>query len=384
VQHDGWDLAAVAPVTIAEIPVNGKPRRVLMTAPKNGFFYVLDAMSGAFLSANNYTPVNWASHIDPKTGRPVTIPDARYWERPNEDTIVSPSVGGARTWHAMAFHPGTGLVYMPVSVTPTLMRADPTAVVGGVHVDMYYGSKGDPKWTAKGELVAWDPVAQKARWRVDRTHPYNSGVLATAGNLVFQGLADGRFEARAADTGELRWSFDTHGSMLAAPSSVEIDGKQLVLVATGNSGASASSTNLARYTSTPQSRSPSRLLAFALGGKGTVPETVVAAFAEPPLPRKDQELARKGEHLFEAQWCVGCHGHGAENVGSSIPDLRRSSAKTHEEFATIVVGGSRLDRGMPGFPEITADELQALHAFVLNAAWDAYESQEASRRRPAQ
>ncbi|MBL8266003.1 PQQ-binding-like beta-propeller repeat protein [Steroidobacter sp.] len=379
VQHDGWDLAAVSPVSIAELPIKGKQRRVVMTAPKNGFFYVLDAETGKFLSASNYTDVNWASHIDSTTGRPVTIADARYWERPGQASVVSPAVGGAHTWQAMAFNPATRLAYIPVSVTPTLMKLDPEAVVGGVSVDMYYGSKGDPKWTARGELVAWDPMTQKARWRVMRELPYNSGVLSTSGNLVFQGTAVGKFDAFAADTGKQLWSFDTHASMLAAPTSVEVDGQQLVLVATGNSGSSAAATNLARYTSTPQTRAPSRLIAFKLGGTGSIPATVVQEFPKPPLPRQPVELAKKGAEYFEAEWCVGCHGHGAENVRSSIPDLRLSSPQTHQQFEAIVRGGLRRNNGMPAFPHLSAEHLQAIQAHVINEAWNAYEAQEAAK-----
>lgn len=384
VQHDGWDLDAISPITIAELPIRGVKRRVLMTAPKNGFFYVIEAKTGKFLSANNITPVNWASHIDPKTGRPVTIADARYWERPGEQTVVSPAVGGAHTWQAMAFNPATRLAYIPVGVTPTLMATDPKAVVGGVSADMYYGSSGDPKWTAHGELVAWDPLTQSARWRVQRTRPWNGGVLSTAGNLIFQGAAEGTFDAFAADTGKPLWSFNTHGSMMAAPTSVEVDGQQLILVATGNSGASPASTDVARYTSTPQSRSPSRLLAFKLGGTGSVPETIVQEFPKPPLPRQPESIAKEGGVYFEANWCVGCHGHGVENVRSSIPDLRLASAQTHEQFAAIVLGGARRDKGMPSFPTLTPDELKALQAYIINEAWVAYEAQEAAKAKSGQ
>lgn len=380
VQHDGWDLDAIAQVSIAELPVKGVKRRVLMTAPKNGFFYVLDAKSGRFISANNYTPVNWASHVDAKTGRPVTIADARYWERPGEKTVVSPAVGGSHTWQAMAFNPMTRLVYLPVGITPTLMKSDSSAVVAGVYIDQYYGSRGDPKWTSRGELLAWDPLAQKARWRVKRALPWNGGVLSTAGNLVFQGTGEGTFDAFAADSGERLWSFNTHGSMLAAPTSVEIDGQQLILVATGNSGASPAATTVARYTSTPQSRSPSRLIAFKLGGTGSIAPTVVPEIPKPPLPRQPAGLAKDGEVFFENAWCSGCHGHDAESVGSSIPDLRMASATAHQQFAAIVLGARR-HKGMPSFPTLTSEQIKAIQAYVLNEAWTAYESQEAVKAR---
>jgi PQQ-dependent dehydrogenase (methanol/ethanol family) len=383
VQHDGWDFDTTWQLSVAELPIKGATRRVVMTAPKNGFFYVVDAKSGKFLSANNYTPVNWASKIDPVTGRPVTLPDARYWERPTEDTIVSPGPLGAHNWQSNAFSPATRLVYLPVIVAPTLMHPDPSAHVGGMVFDMYYGDKGDPKWQSKGELVAWDPVTQTERWRVQRPLPMNGGVLATAGNLVFQGTAQGTFEALTADKGKPVWSFDAHGSIQAGASSVEMDGEQYILVASGNAGSAAIGTYLARYSSTPQARSPSRLLAFKLGGTATVPPTVVAEFPRPPLPRGPAALAKRGAVYFEAEFCVDCHGLGAEDARSSIPDLRLASAQTHELIPAIVQGGLYKEKGMPAFPSITSDEVKAIQAFLLNESWNAYEAQEARKKNTA-
>ncbi|MDB6105834.1 MAG: luh [Gammaproteobacteria bacterium] len=384
VQHDGWDFDATMHIMLAELPVKGSTRRVVMTAPKNGFFYVLDAKTGQFLSANNYLPVNWASHIDPKTGRAVTLPDARYWEHPGEATIVSPGPLGAHNWQAMAYNPATRLVYIPAYVIPTSMKPDPKALVGGMEFDMYYGSAGDPKWTSRGELIAWDPITQTARWRVKRSIPLNGGVLSTAGNLVFQGTAEGTFDAFAADTGKPLWSFNAHGAIQAAPTTVQIDGEQLVLVAAGNAGSATIGTYLARYTSTPESRSPSRLLAFKLGGTGTVPSTVVQDIPQPPLPRPSAALAKQGGVYFENEFCVDCHGIGAENARSSILDLRLASAQTHQQLPAIVLGGLRRDKGMPAFPNLPVEELKAIQAFILSEAWAAYDQQQArAARQPA-
>ena len=379
VQHDGWDSDTTMQITIAELPVKGTTRRVVMTEPKNGFFYVLDAKTGKFLSGNNYVPTNWASKIDPETGRPVTLAAARYWERPTEKTVVSPGPLGSHNWQAMAFSPATKLVYLPVIYAPSLVQPDPNDKAGGVLNDMYYGSSGDPMWPAKGELVAWDPVAQTARWRVRRALPMNGGVLATAGNLVFQGSAEGTLDAYAADSGKHLWSFNAHGSIQAAPTTVEIDGGQLLLVASGNAGSAAVGTYLARYASTPESRGPSRLLAFKLGASGSVPPTIVKDFPQPPLPRQPAELAKKGAVYFEAAFCVDCHGIGAENASSSIPDLRRASAATHASLAAIVIGGLRRDNGMPQFAQLQPNELEAIQAFIINEAWTAFEAQQSTR-----
>jgi quinohemoprotein ethanol dehydrogenase len=379
VQHDGWDFDATWQISIAELPITGVKRRVVMTTPKNGFFYVLDAKTGHFLSANNYTPVNWASRIDAKTGRPVTIPDARYWERPTEKTIVSPGPLGAHNWQANSYDPATGLVYLPVIIAPTLMQPDPEAHVGGMVFNMYYGETGDPKWRSGGELVAWDPVTEKARWRVKRALPMNGGTLSTAGNLVFQGTAEGTFDAFAADTGKPLWSFNAQGSIQAAPTTVEIDGEQVILVASGNSGSAAIGPYLARYSTTPKSRSPSRLLAYKLGATGSVPATVVEEIPKPPLPRQPTDLAKKGSVYFESQFCTDCHGLGVEDVNSSIPDLRTASAQTFAQLSAIVLGGARLDKGMPAFPALPADQLKAIQAYILNEAWTAYDAQEAHK-----
>jgi len=377
VQHDGWDFDATMHIMIAELPIRGTKRRVVMTAPKNGFFYVLDAKSGRFLSANNYTPVNWASRINPDTGRPETLPEARYWEHPDRAVVVSPGPVGAHNWQAMAFNPTTGLVYIPALVIPTLIKSNPNALIGGTEFDVLYGSKGDRKWTARGELVAWDPATQTARWRIPRALAINGGLLSTAGNLVFQGTADGKLEACAADTGARLWSFDARGAIAAAPTTVQIDGEQVILVSAGNAGSSILGNYVARYSSLPQVRSPSRLLAFKLGATGTVPTTSAAVIPEPPLPRAPQDLAKKGGVFYEAEGCIDCHGSGVEGAGSSIADLRMASAETHEQLAAIVIGGLRRSKGMPNFPNITPEELKAIQAYILNEAWAGHDAQAA-------
>lgn len=379
VQHDGWDLDATWQITIAELPVKGVKRRVLMTIPKNGFFYVLDAATGKFLSAGKYTSINWASHVDPKTGRPVTIPDARYWEHPERDTVTEPGINGAHQWHANSFNPITGLMYFHVTHSPAIMRPSKKAITGGSAPDLYFKRSPDSRWRPYGELVAWDPLTQSARWRVERKLPIPGGVLSTAGNLVFQGTGEGMLEAYDAVTGQLLWSFNTHASMAAAPSTVEIDGQQLLIVSSGNSSSSGVGQLLARMASTLESRAPPRLLAFKLGGTASIPPTVVQPFPKPPLPRPDAKLAAEGAEYFDAELCTACHGLGVENARSSIPDLRLASAQTHAQFPAIVLGGARRDKGMPSFPHITAQELKALQAHILEAAWDAYEAQEAAK-----
>ncbi len=373
--NDGWNYTPTGHIMIAELPIGGSPRRVVMSAPKNGFFYVLDAKSGGFVSANNFTPVNWASHIDPKTGRPVVLPDARYWEKADGKAVVLPSVAGGHTWQPMSFNEQTGLVYFPVSVMPTLMESDPNAIVGGVVTHDYYGFGGDPKWKAYGELVAWDPVKQEARWRAPRTLPFNGGTLTTAGNLVFEGTADGKFEAFAADSGKLLWSFDAGGAVQSAPATVEVDGRQFVLVAVGNAGAMNLGTTMARASSTLATRTPSRLLAFALDSKLAYQKPVGKPIPQPPRPRpQDAPLVAKGAAAYEAVGCAYCHGHDVETANGSIKDLRFANAETHDRFAGIVIGGLRAKNGMPAHPQVSMEEANALQAYILDQAWRGYDA----------
>jgi mono/diheme cytochrome c family protein len=239
-------------------------------------------------------------------------------------------------------------------------------------LNFYYGTKGDPKYVAHGELVAWDPLTQTARWRCRHKNVVNGGTLATAGNLVFQGTPEGTLEAYTADTGKLVWSFDAHGWIQSAPTTVEVDGQQVILVASGNSG-SASLGNIAtRFISTAQSRSPSRLLAFTLGGTGTVPPTIVKQIPKPPMPRQDPQLVNRGGYFFDKETCVMCHGYAAENAGGVVADLRMASAETHAKLSEIVVARARRAMGMPSFPNLLPDELKAIDAFIINQAWTGY------------
>ncbi|TXH57280.1 MAG: hypothetical protein E6Q93_13225 [Burkholderiaceae bacterium] len=379
--HDAWNYGPTNSVMVADLPLDGGPRRTVLVAPKNGFFYVLDAKTGQFISAKNFTPVNWASHIDPKTGRPVTLPDARYWEKADKKAVILPGTAGAHNWQAFSLNPKTGLVYIPVASMPTLLEVDPNGRVGGTVSHDYLGFGNDPKWKAFGELVAWDPVAQQARWRAPRALPNNGGTLSTAGNLVFQGTADGKFEAFAADSGKRLWQFDVGGAVIAAPSTVEVDGRQLILVAAGNAGAMNLGTSQARATSTLETRTQARLIAFALDGKAAFVKPTGLTLPKPPRPRPDEALAAKGEVVYEAAGCAFCHGHEAESAHGAIKDLRMANAKTHDQWAGIVLGGLRVQQGMPPFGPmgLGMEEATALQAYVLREAWKGYETQGAAK-----
>jgi quinohemoprotein ethanol dehydrogenase len=372
--HDAWNYSGTAHLMLADLPIGGSKRRVVMTAPKNGFFYVLDAKTGKFISANNVIPLSWASGVDPKTGRPIPNPESHYWEKKDGKAVALPSPTGAHSWQAMAYNEQTGLVYLGAAVMATMAETKPD-VLGGVLLHDYFGyAPENAKYKPYGELVAWDPVQQKARWRVRRELPYSGGTLTTAGNLVFQGTGDGNFEAFAADTGKRLWSFDTGGVAQAAPSTVTLDGEQMILMPVGNGGASGIGNIITRGWSTLRTRaSPARLLAFKLGGTETLAKAPALVIPKPPLPRPDDEkLVRQGEFLWEAKTCAYCHGHEVGSANGNVKDLRFATAETHQLFAGIVIGGLRKDKGMPVFPEITMEEANALQAYVLDRAWAGY------------
>jgi quinohemoprotein ethanol dehydrogenase len=250
---------------------------------------------------------------------------------------------------------------------------------GDVHMD-WWGLLRDPKYKDKvGRLIAWDPIAQRARWTVVLPYHTNGGVLATAGNLVFQGTADGQICAYDAASGRKLWSMATGSSIQAAPSTVEVDGEQLVLVPVGLGGGVA---KLTPVFLSDKANGPARLLALSLNGTATLPLVAPEPpFTKPPRPRPDSPaLVLKGRMLFAAKGCEDCHGPNVHRqVGpDTVPDLRRASAQTHDEFAAIVIGGLRRDKGMPVFAgQITPEELQALQSFILDEAWNSYEKQPA-------
>jgi hypothetical protein len=247
-----------------------------------------------------------------------------------------PSSTGAHNFHAMAFNPATQLVYIPVIDTAERMTIDRTELVGGAHYDLYFQ---DEKWPAWGSLTAWDPVAQKARWVVKHELPVNGGIISTGGNLVFQGTAMGKLEAYTADTGWLLWSADTGAAVQAAPTTVQLDGEQYILVASGNGESSFFGTMLPRYSNAERALGPPRLLAFKLGGTAQLPQQERLAFPKPPLPPFPAEVASKGESLFAQLGCEACHGVQVEHVGGTIPDLRRATAETHAVFGRILHEG---------------------------------------------
>lgn len=378
---DAWNLEPTMPMVLANLKIDGIDRRVLMEAPKNGFFYVIDPATGKLINEpKNFVPVNWAKRIDFKSGRPVVDPAAEYWKVP-QGAVVMPGPIGAHNWMPMSYSPLTGLVYLPGIHLPTKMRSDPQAAGsagGAIDVDWYSNLP-----EARAPLIAWDPVKQEARWTKDFPLPIRGGVLSTAGGLVFEGSGTGSFSAYRATDGAELWSFDARTPIMAVPVTVTVDGRQMVVVSTGNL-TSAVARGLSRLASKDGLNDPPRLLAFRLDAGAKLPvSSPPAPFAQPPRKRPtDASLVRRGEILFASDSCDECHGFEARPVLSgSVPDLRRASAATHDAFERIVRGGALKDAGMPMFGDVlSSEDVQALQAFVLERAWQTYLDQGATAR----
>lgn len=384
---NGWNYDSTAQIVIANLQVDGKPRRVVMHAPKNGYFYMLEAATGKLLAADQYGPkVNWSSGVDLKTGRPIPTKDANFWESPTGSAWQFPGSAGAHNWPPMAFSPLTGLVYIGAMdigqmtyYTRREEKASELTISGGnVHWDLLSG-------LAKGTapLIAWDPVKKKARWRIDDALPAGGGTLATAGNLVFYGKGDGLFRAFAADTGKVLWSSTLPGAIRSTAVTVNVDGKQMVILAIGSDGASGLGMDMGDGATTAATRqAPARLVAFELGGTTKLPPLDPSnAFARPPLPRFPAEMAQQGAGVLVTWGCDYCHG-GAQlqNPLSTVPDLRKANAATHTALDKIVLGGAYRIRGMPQFADMPQSDLQLIQAYIINKAWDAYDAQESSKK----
>jgi len=371
---DAWDFDSAEDITLADLTIDGRARKVLMQAPKNGFFYVLDRTNGALLSANPFTFVNWASGVDLKTGRPVETTLARY--QGADPAPIVPGPVGAHSWQPMSYSPATGLVYIPVNdagfkyKTPSSFEAKKLAPNYGIDV-VAAGMPQNPKvkkailGTVKGKLVAWDPVQQKAAWAIERPGPWNGGTLATAGNLVFEGTASGNFEAYRADNGAKSWSFAAQTGVMAGPVTYEAGGQQYVAVLAGWGGVFPLATGEVSFAS-GRVRNVSRMLVFKLGGKASLPP--VQAIEQPPLTALPNPASpatiRKGEQLFQT-YCAGCHGDVAVS-GGVLPDLRRSSALTDDTWFVIVLRGDLQSQGMVSFAkELSRDDAVAMRSYVI-------------------
>lgn len=376
---ESWDYTATQHIVLADMTLEGKPRKVLLQAPKNGFFYVIDRTNGKLISAKAYVPQSWATGVDMKTGRPIETPNARYTAGMN---LGMPGPLGGHNWMPMAYSPKTNLVYIPAQEIPfpymqpgganANFRYQPG--VWNVGVDVLVAGLPDNeaalkaiRASLKGRLIAWDPVTQSEKWSVPHSGPWNGGVLATAGGLVFQGSATGEFAAYDAGSGAKLWSYDVQTGVVAPPMTYEIDGEQYVALMAGWGGGFAVSAGAGVD---PRSEGPRRLLVFKLGGKRTLPPRPVSTREMPELPPvtgTPQQIA--AGNLTFANYCSVCHGASAVSE-FSIPDLRYSPvAGNADAWRGVVIDGDRVENGMVSFGRyITPAQAEEVRQYVLSLA----------------
>jgi len=367
---ESWDYDATSPLALADLDIDGAKHRVLMQVSKNGFFYALDAATGKLLRAKNYTAVSWATHVDLKTGRPVEVPEARFGKT-GKAVVVQPGGQGAHSWHPMSFSRHTNLLYTPIVETSQGFAPDPAytprvnspnAGTGRAPPTVYEGVHADVPRTSRAWLIAWDPVATREVWRSDLRGTVASGVLSTAGGLVFQGAQKGELSAFRDTDGQKLWSTDPQTGVVAAPVTYMVDGVQYLA-------------QLAGYgTRDYYAGNQSRLLVYRLDGKAKLPPP---APLPPPRPLNPPpafggpELIARGAQVYNDN-CTMCHDAAYGNRGL-FPDLRYSPMiNTPEAFRSVVIDGALQSRGMGSFRErFGAEDAEAVRAYITQRAHQA-------------
>jgi quinohemoprotein ethanol dehydrogenase len=370
---ESWDYNSSMDMELADLTIDGRQRKVLMHAPKNGFLYVIDRKDGKLISAKPFVKVSWARGVDLKTGRPIENPNIRYENGP---ATISPGPSGAHNWTPMAYSPQTQLAYIPT-----------------VEMEMIYDDRGIPlkNWKripggaidfavmprpkggeANSALVAINPVTQKQVWRVATPAHFPAGVMATGGGLVFQGQADSKFNAYEAKTGKLLWSFDAKAPIVSPPISYRAGGRQYVTVIVG---AGVTAGFLGKYFEKnggiDYRTQPRRILTFALDGKLQLPARVPfkAVATQDPDFRPNATTAAAGQETYIRR-CFICHG-GDVISGGIAPDLRTSAAITDKDvFTSIVHEGMLVPNGMPRFEELSETERENLRQYLRTRAND--------------
>lgn len=365
---DNWDYTSTQPMILADLKIDGKPRKVILHAPKNGFFFVVDRTNGHFISAKNFVDVNWATGYDAK-GRPMEVAEARGDKL--RDAIPGPF--GAHNWHPMSFNPITGLAYLPAQNVPINMADDknwsfnsnkPGQPHGGLgwNLAMNVGTP-TPANKPFGRLLAWDPVAQKEVWRVEQASPWNGGTLTTAGNLVFQGTADGRFVAYDAKSGSKLWESPVGTGAVAGASTYEVDGTQYVSIAVGWGGVYG----LAQRTT--EREGPGTVYTFKLGGKAPLPE--FAAYKMGALVagvKYDPAHVAEGTALYISN-CVFCHGIPGVDRGGNIKNLGYISTDELTNLQAMLFKGPFVSQGMPDFTgKLSPEQITKIQAFIQGTA----------------
>jgi len=374
VPGESWDYNSNMDLVLADLEIGGRTVKALMHAPKNGFFYVIDRATGKLVSAEPFARVTWATHVDLETGRPVETPGARYEDNYEE---IYPSALGAHSWHPMSYNPISGLVYIPAidwgmpyddsGIDLESWRSPDWAFQPGINV---FGGDA-PADSGTSTLKAWNPVTQTLAWERPTPGIWNAGTLTTAGNLVFQGQADGDLVAYSADSGEELWSVNLGLGISAPPVTYSVNDRQYVSILVGWGGAAvALGGSIAAQHGWAYEAQPRRLVTFSLEGSMELPPSpppVVPQPLESPDFVVDEALAARGEPIYKGT-CTLCHGPVAVS-GGSAPDLRASPiVLSAEAFASVLSGGARREMGMPAFEELTPEDLDGLRHYIRKVA----------------
>lgn len=375
---DNWDYTATQTIILADLPLGegGAKRRVAMQAPKNGFFYVVDAATGKYISGDAYVPVNWATGLD-ANGRPIEVAAARYAKEPFQQT---PGPLGGHNWQPMAYNPDLGLAYIPAQEIPQAYAEDPrfASRPTGWNTGIDFSAGVPPiappevakmlRASLKGRLIAWDPVARKPRWTVEHENAWNGGVLSTAGGLVFQGRLTGDFSAFDAATGDKLWTYQLKSGGASGPGTYMIDGEQYVTITTGWGSAFALAAGFAfdeKVTS-----SVGKVVTFKVGGTKEIADSGLTPIEAAPKGDAFGSLAMISEGTVHyARNCAVCHGPLAVSSGV-LPDLRWSMITGNKDaWKGAVLDGNLSANGMVSFSEyLTPDEAEAIRAYVLTQA----------------
>jgi quinohemoprotein ethanol dehydrogenase len=382
---DNWDYTSTQHIILADLVLEGKTRKVLMQAPKNGFFYVLDRVTGELLSADKYIPITWATHVDLKTGRPVETPEATYSK---ETRLIIPGAIGGHNWQPMAYNPQTGLVYIPAMQPLGIYPPSQEFLKTGKYTrrDLFWNPGID--WNNfndkledllkqfngalppdRGYLKAWDPVRKKTVWEIEHPAFWNGGLLTTAGNLLFQGTGDGQFVAYTADTGKMAWAVPTMIGIVAPAVTYEVDGEQYVAVMAGYGGAGAVTVGDPRTMASGKYLNDGYVLAFKLGGKAAMPHVAEknAAIPEPPAIDATDAQITNGRYKYGST-CLVCHGALVVS-GGVVPDLRMLPPEKHAIFKEIVYDGVIHGAGMPTMGDLlTEQDVRDIQAYIITRA----------------
>lgn len=366
--REAWDWKATNDMILTDLEIGGEKRPVLMQAAVNGFFYVIDRRDGKLLSAEKFGKATWAERIDLKTGRPVEVKNVRYENGP---VTLYPSQLGVHNWQAMSYNPVLGLAFIPTMQRPgkywTNAQKKAEAkdfVLGEKHYEFALGSRFSLENIdaddGTGGLVAWDPVAQKARWKVKHKTGWNGGTLATATGLVFQGTADGWLHGYDAKDGKELWKYNVKNGIIAPPITYLVGGTQYVTLLVGY-GAAAPDDPGWRF-----GKHLPRVVTFKLDGKAKLPAIPPPSFDVDPIDDPnfviDEASAARGRDVWLRN-CSICHTPGGANA--NWPDLRESAmAQDAEMLRKIVKEGALASLGMPRFDELSDQQVKDINMAV--------------------